>query len=57
MTIFTDIDAAIEEAEFLANKTGRKHAVCDTEKGIVIVPVSEAKALKLDILETVEAVA
>lgn len=54
---FQDADDAIRYAEDMAKLRSMAHAVCDTDRGLTVLPVSEAKALGLHVLETVEAVA
>lgn len=51
-TVFTDLMAALEEAEFLAAATGHDHALVDSASGFIeVVPADEAKAQGRRILE------
>lgn len=50
-TVFTDLMAALEEAEFLAAATGHDHALVDSASGLEVVPADEAKAQGRRLLE------
>lgn len=53
MTQFTDLIAALEEAEYLAIETGKRHALVSTDNGYSVASLADARECGMTVLEVV----